>query len=152
MISKILKIFFLWLLFGIICIAQEPKNSNDTARTKLINPNMKPQLSDIPQNDSPSEDGDFKFGYLTSYEFGLSISVLLFGLIIICFEVYLIKTSAINHESTIKVIIVTLIIIGTLFLISAGFNNNKIAPALGLLGTIAGYLLGKASNTDIDNK
>jgi hypothetical protein len=38
---------------------------------------------------------------------------------------------------------VTLIIIGTLFFITAGFDSTQIAPALGLFGTIAGYLLGK---------
>jgi hypothetical protein len=38
---------------------------------------------------------------------------------------------------------VTLIIVGTLFAITAGFDSNQIAPAMGLFGTIAGYLLGK---------
>ena len=45
-----------------------------------------------------------------------------------------------------KRILITLIIISTLFLITAGYSNDQIAPAIGLLGTIAGYLLGRIQN------
>jgi hypothetical protein len=57
-------------------------------------------------------------------------------------EVHLIRTDKIREENAFKFIVVTLVVIGTLFLIAAGFNNNQIAPAIGLLGTICGYLLG----------
>ena len=43
-------------------------------------------------------------------------------------------------------ILITLIITATLFLITAGYDNNQIAPAIGLFGTVAGYLLGKSVN------
>ncbi len=54
----------------------------------------------------------------------------------------------------VKFVTITLIIISTLFLITAGYSNNQIAPAVGLLGTIAGYLLGRIhhSNTNDDNE
>jgi len=80
-------------------------------------------------------------------EFTLSVSVLIFGLIIIFIENSLIKKLKIDSEDTIKIIVITLIIVGTLFLITAGYSNNQIAPAMGLLGTIAGYLLGKIKNS-----
>jgi hypothetical protein len=38
---------------------------------------------------------------------------------------------------------ITLIIIGTMVLICAGYSNDQIAPAMGLFGTVAGYLLGR---------
>ena len=38
---------------------------------------------------------------------------------------------------------VTLILVGTLFAITAGFSAEDIGPALGLFGTVAGYLLGR---------
>lgn len=84
---------------------------------------------------------------LSSLEFNLSIIVLCFGLIIILLEIYLIKSKTISSEESIKFIVITLIITSTLFLITAGYSNDQIAPAIGLLGTIAGYLLGRFQNS-----
>jgi hypothetical protein len=87
--------------------------------------------------------------FMSSLEFILSLSVLIFGLIIVGLEIYLIRTKEIDADMLVKFIVVTLIITGTLFLITAGYNNNQIAPAVGLFGTVAGYLLGKStSNTN----
>lgn len=83
---------------------------------------------------------------LTDLEFNLSVIVLAFGLIITLLEVFLIKQRKISGEDSIKFITITLIIISTLFLITAGYSNNQIAPAVGLLGTIAGYLLGRIND------
>lgn len=80
---------------------------------------------------------------LSRLEFSLSLVVLGFGLIIILLEIFLIRSKKISSEDTIKFIIITLIITSTLFLITAGYSNDQIAPAVGLLGTIAGYLLGR---------
>jgi len=84
---------------------------------------------------------------MTEYEWKLSVGVLTFGFFILIMEVYLVKLSEISSSNIIKFVIVTLIIIGTLFLITAGYSSNEISPALGLLGTIAGYLLGRADNS-----
>jgi hypothetical protein len=93
---------------------------------------------------------------LSRLEFSLSIIVLSFGLIVILLEIFLIKTKKIGSEDTIKFITITLIITSTLFLITAGYDNDQIAPAVGLLGTIAGYLLGRINNSktqgDNENK
>jgi len=80
---------------------------------------------------------------MTSFEFYLSIIILVFGLILVGLEIFLIKSRKISSDDTIKFIIITLIITSTLFLITAGYSNDQIAPAVGLLGTIAGYLLGR---------
>ena len=88
---------------------------------------------------------------LSRYEFVLSISVLSFGLIIILLEMFLIRSRKISPDDTIKFITITLIITSTLFLITAGYSNDQIAPAVGLLGTIAGYLLGRIQNTKDKN-
>ena len=85
---------------------------------------------------------------LSRLEFVLSIAVLVFGLIIILLEIFLIKTRQISSEDSIKFIVITLIITSTLFLITAGYSNDQIAPAVGLLGTIAGYLLGRIQNSN----
>jgi hypothetical protein len=38
-----------------------------------------------------------------------------------------------------------LIITTSVFLVVAGYSSNQIAPVTGLLGTLAGYLLGKGA-------
>ncbi|GGK79796.1 hypothetical protein ACD591_08265 [Rufibacter glacialis] len=76
----------------------------------------------------------------------LSFCVLGFGVIMMGLLVHVIKCSHIEKENIVRVLMVTLIIISTLFLITAGYSNDQIAPAIGLLGTVAGYLLGKSSS------
>jgi len=103
---------------------------------------------------APYQSGDgtnaiSEYNPLSSFTFYLSILVLLFGLIVICLETYLIITKKISTDYAIKFITVTLIVTSTLFLITAGYSNNQIAPAMGLLGTIAGYLLGKSSDHSV---
>lgn len=83
---------------------------------------------------------------LSSWEFALSLVVLVFGMIVIGLEVFLVMKNKIDSENAVKFIVVTLIITSTLFLITAGYDNNQIAPAMGLLGTVAGYLLGRQQN------
>ncbi|OGU75250.1 MAG: hypothetical protein A2V93_00905 [Ignavibacteria bacterium RBG_16_34_14] len=90
---------------------------------------------------------------LSRLEYSLSIIVLAFGLVVILLEVFIIKSKKINTDNTIKLLLITLIITSTLFLITAGYSNDQIAPAVGLLGTIAGYLLGKIQNSkNIDDE
>ena len=49
-----------------------------------------------------------------------------------------------KSEITERLITVTFLVMGTLFLITSGRDSQHIAPAFGLLGMIAGYLLGQA--------
>ncbi|WP_298157146.1 hypothetical protein [Flavobacterium sp.] len=75
--------------------------------------------------------------------FQLSLCVLGFGVLLIIGEIVLVYRLNISPQDTIKFILVSVIVIGSLYLITAGYTNDQIAPAMGLLGTIAGYLLGK---------
>ncbi|MEI7614907.1 MAG: hypothetical protein WCK63_18560 [Betaproteobacteria bacterium] len=106
-----------------------------------------------PENPKPLPDElKTKYAVLSSYEFVLSLAVLCFGILTILLEIYLIKSKKISSDNLVKFVVVTLIITGTLFLITAGYNNNQIAPAAGLFGTIAGYLLGKSSPKKEENE
>ena len=42
-----------------------------------------------------------------------------------------------------RITIVTILVMGSLFLITSGHSSSHIAPAFGLFGTIGGYLLGQ---------
>jgi len=79
----------------------------------------------------------------TSFEFLLSIAILFFGIIVIGLEVYLSSKKIIKPDHIFKIIILTLVIIGSVVLVVAGYTNNQITGVLGILGSISGYMLGK---------
>ncbi len=82
---------------------------------------------------------------LKSPEFMLSMALLVFAVIICCAEIIVFLKGHMDADHIIKLIIITLIIFAVLFLIVLGYTNDQIGPALGLLGTIAGYLLGRSA-------
>jgi len=72
------------------------------------------------------------------------VSVLVFGAVIIAMEIRLLRSRPSWDASWyLKTVGLTLVLTGGLFLIVAGFTQQQIAPMMGLLGTVAGYLLGK---------
>lgn len=79
-------------------------------------------------------------------EIKLSLGVLAFGLILVIFTgiVAYKKNSGWDQEAT-RIFAVSVIVTAGLFLITAGYSDQQIAPMFGLLGTIVGYLLGKTS-------
>lgn len=83
--------------------------------------------------------------YPSSREFLLTILVSALGLIALSMEFLMLRRlPKLKAEDVLRVFAVTLILIGTLFFIVAGFDSNQIAPAMGLFGTVAGYLLGRS--------
>jgi hypothetical protein len=86
------------------------------------------------------------FRHLSSKEITLSALVLIFGTITLLFEFTLMRGKEFAPDEILKVLSLTLIIVGALFIITAGFGSDQIAPAMGLFGTIAGYLLAKRDN------
>lgn len=76
--------------------------------------------------------------------FWLSVIILIFGLVIALVMAYLVKNNN-EPESLLRSFGTVIIIIAAVFLIVAGYSEKQIAPVIGLLGTIAGYLLGKST-------
>lgn len=72
----------------------------------------------------------------------MSSVVLLFGLLVIFLATYLIRVGK-NTEAVLRIFGTILIIMVSVFLVVAGYTDTQIAPVMGLLGTIVGYLLGK---------
>lgn len=113
----------------------------------LQEPEANPSL---PTNTSPPEnetagarDRSIEKHILSDFEFWLSAEILVFGFGVLLAEFLLLRKATVTAEEALRVYAVSLIVIGTLFAITAGFDANQIAPAMGLFGTIAGYLLGK---------
>jgi len=82
----------------------------------------------------------------SSQEVWLSLGVLAFGVIVVLAQAFLINRSNEALTNSLKYLSISLIIVGSLFLVTAGYGNTQIAPIIGLLGTVAGYLLGRAQN------
>jgi len=123
----------------VIAQSQIPQ-ATDSSRT--VNPAPE-------ETDHPEEARDIigeRTNTFRSFEFLLSLVVIIFGILIIGAEVYLAKLKVIESDQIFKVIIVTLIIIAGLILITAGYTNNQINGITGILGSIAGYLLAKGTN------
>ena len=81
--------------------------------------------------------------YLSSTEGQITLLVLALGALVIIAQFFVLRFKEGTAEDATRAYSITLIIIGTLVLICAGYSNNQIAPAMGLFGTIAGYLLGR---------
>jgi hypothetical protein len=114
--------------------------------------NSVPTNTTEPEGDDTSDGGAGAVKakhFLSDFEFWLSFEILLFGLGVIVVEFMLLRHAKLTAEEALRVYAVTLIIVGTLFAITAGFGSTQIAPAMGLFGTIAGYLLGKRTSESV---
>ena len=80
----------------------------------------------------------------------ISASVLLFGgLIMVLVTALLYKGK--SADDVLKIFGTIIIIIFAAFLVVAGYTDQQISPVIGLLGTIAGYLLG-SRDKDVEEK
>jgi ABC-type xylose transport system permease subunit len=91
----------------------------------------------------PDSVGDNPAAYADS--FNLSVIVVLFG-VFICLCITLLILKKHQAENLLRPFGTILIVTGAIFLIVAGYSEQQISPVIGLLGTIAGYILGKESN------
>lgn len=76
----------------------------------------------------------------------MSSVVLIFGVVVIAICAALMRSSRPSPEAILRVFGTVLIITGALFLVVAGYTDKQVAPVMGLLGTLAGYLLGKGGS------
>jgi hypothetical protein len=98
-------------------------------------------------NEPPDGVGGLVFpatSFLTTREAFMAFAVLGFGIVMALVAVYLVRSKLMRSADTLRLVALILIVTGTLFLVAAGYSAQEIAPALGLLGTVAGYLLGRA--------
>ncbi|MFA0812350.1 hypothetical protein [Microbulbifer epialgicus] len=98
-------------------------------------------VTDMTQNITP----------VHALSFYSSISILAFGVIFVLIMACLINKGK-NPGDVLRACGTILIVISAIYLIVAGYSEDQIAPVIGLLGTIAGYILGKSTPCDIDLK
>ena len=85
--------------------------------------------------------------FLSTAEAQLALIVIALGVVIIVALFLVLRKKEATMDDAIRAYSIILIIIGTMFLICAGYSNDQIAPAMGLFGTLAGYLLGRKGST-----
>lgn len=84
---------------------------------------------------------EYDSGWTPVTALSLGFGILVFGLLVIGFMSRLIAKPA-DVNAIIRAFALILIIVASVFLIVTGYSQDQIAPVMGLLGTIAGYLLG----------
>ncbi|HKD59561.1 MAG TPA: hypothetical protein VKB47_03820 [Terracidiphilus sp.] len=81
--------------------------------------------------------------FLSTFEGELSLVIVGLTVVVLATLAILLWKKDASAEDSIRAFALVLIILGTIVLISAGYSNDQIAPAVGLFGTLAGYLLGR---------
>jgi hypothetical protein len=85
---------------------------------------------------------------LSSVELWLAFAILAFGLVVLLLQFVLLRRAAsLRPEDILRLFSVTTIVIGTLAVIALGYSKDQISAALGLFGTILGYLLGRTDES-----
>ena len=76
----------------------------------------------------------------------LPIIAIAFGVVALVSISILGRHKAISPADTPRYIVLTLIVVGTLVFVCAGFEDKEITSAMGLFGSIAGYMLGRVGS------
>lgn len=122
----------LLLLSFLPLVAQSQTSPSET--TTIVNPPpTEPPTRHISRYDRIFSDSDLQ----------LTFAVLAFGFLVLCLQFIMMWRANLGSEVMLKMSTITLVIFSLLFLITAGFGSEQIAPAMGLLGTIVGYVLGR---------
>lgn len=88
----------------------------------------------------------------TGLERNLAWGVLAFGTVITLAMIWFLGQrtkhgSVEDMTDAMKYPVVLVIIVSSLFLVTGGYGNAQITPIIGLLGTVAGYVLGRSKVT-----
>jgi uncharacterized membrane protein len=77
----------------------------------------------------------------------ISLSILIFGLLVLLIMAWLVIKGK-EGDQILRVCALPLIIVAAIVLVVIGYTNEQISPVMGLLGAIAGYLLGSKRPAD----
>lgn len=143
-ITPLLMLAF--LSYSIFSFAQD--NSGGSQNESAIHDAGRPRTADelLIGSKAYSNQVDHQNPTHSIREIAFCLGILVFGVIIISLEVYVMLVQKRYWDVwSFKIVGLTLVIVCGMFLIFAGYNQDQIAPMLALLGTVAGYMLGKES-------
>ena len=81
--------------------------------------------------------------FLSTAEGELALVVIGLGALVMIGLTFILRSKTASADDAVRAYALIMIITGTMVLICAGYSNDQIAPAMGLFGTVAGYLLGR---------
>jgi hypothetical protein len=140
------RYFFLLIIFfiSINCKGQtkQPLIFDTSEETTVASKDT--VINEIGTSDMKIETETFYF--LSQKEFWLAIVILVLLLTVLIIEAWMIKSRKFTDDSAIKLVLITIVLFGVLFLFVSGYSDKQIAPVFGLFGTICGYLFGKMNN------
>lgn len=141
---RIITILFILLLYPLRLAEASNLQKLETAPIAADSTELSPSITKTERAAPPKTGSASRVGWFSSVEFAMSSLVLIFGLIVFLIEMLVLTRVTFQADEATKLVAVTLIVISTLFIITAGFSSEQIAPAMGLFGTVAGYMLGKS--------
>jgi hypothetical protein len=88
-------------------------------------------------------------GWLTNREAALTIILLVFALVYLYVAVFIFtKIKEKSIEPVVRFASMLVIVVAALVLMFVGYDSQQVAPAYGLLGTLAGYILGRSDRKE----
>lgn len=129
-----------WFSVG-IAIPSSAQETEPSDSATLTDPDLK---NPIPRESSSGAGGrQAHITYKTPYEFHLTTATVALGVLmagLIC----VLSLRGVVHTEVLRTFLLVMIIFSALFLIVAGYSEKQTAPVFGLLGTILGYMFGRA--------
>lgn len=116
--------------------------------TKKVTQQPKPPvvMDQLPPNPQPpiNQEPNNKARQWAPVEVWLSAGVLCFGALIMALQtaVVVLSKTTWSSQAIVGLYALTLIITGSIVLVTAGYSAEQASPVMGLLGMITGYLLG----------
>jgi len=104
------------------------------------------EIVDPALNGLPPVIGTTHSGFFEDPEIFNTLLVAVLFLSITLFILFRKRTEALTGEEYVRLIGILLVVFGALFVMAAGWSKEHAAPVFGLLGTIAGFLLGRQSS------
>ena len=138
------------LLLVLIVLLSLSTNAQSQSPRPSPTPSTQPSASPISNDDGVRlMRGDLsRYSEKTYPEVALGWGVLAFGILIIILEVLvMLRLKKGWGTQSIRIVGLTLVLTSGLFLIVTGYSQQQIAPMVGLLGTMTGFLLGKTSSS-----
>ena len=84
-------------------------------------------------------------------ELNLTLIILFFGLLALLL-LYLMVRSEKAGPFEFRIYVITILVFGSLLIVSSAYSTEQIAPVIGFFGTIAGYILGRGDRPDGPSK
>lgn len=137
-----LKLFmrkYLLFLSAVLCINFSIAQDTSSIRTA-------PARTDSTVTDNNLEHDHEPVKIKTDKEFNIGLSVLSVLIVVLLLLMYFIRKHSLRDDLSVKLILTTIVIISTLFLIAVGYKDSTVAPAFGLFGAILGYVFGRSES------